>query len=158
MESKATNLAELESELKYNYLTWYEKSYTTWLRLYISLQILSILTSFLAVLFAAFIGKDSFDSWAKPLLVILPLLSGLAGAVLTQGNFMPMIRLRDEGRIDIMQLIFDVQKSNSLDLSEENRRNAVIEIRGKLIALERRQSAAATGLWKEDFVAGFKSG
>lgn len=158
MGTNAVGLVELESDLRDNYLAWYKNSQRKWLCWYMGLQILAILASFLTAVIAAFMNGNDASTGMKAWIVILPLISGLAGAVLTQGNFMAMIRLRDAGRIDILQLMFEVQKYLSMDITEQYSRIVAADIRNKLIDIERRQSAQATGFWKEDFVANVKNG
>src|SRR5262249_32926449 len=108
-QGQKNQVDELLKQLETEYLSWYEKSHRRWLVGYVVLQIVTLLLGFASAVIAAFVDAEAFKSWAKATLTALPLVTTLCTAVLTQAKFSEMFRIREEGRLAILELILEGQ-------------------------------------------------
>lgn len=145
----------LMQELEKDYLKWYEKAFSTWIFGYKLLQISSLFLGFATAVVSAFISVESFEIWGKPTLTILPLLSTFFGALLTQGKFRDMLQIREEGRISILELIYEGREGLMKAESDQDIVQLYRKLYSKLITIERTQLLRATKLFENEFVANF---
>ncbi len=145
------------SELENDYLKWYEKAQFKWLSGYVVLQVSALFLGFIATVIAALIDQEGFGHW-RIALILLPLISSLIGAILTQAKFSDMLRLREEGRIAILDLIYEANEGiqRTRQGSDEAKFALFAELRKKLMDIERSQYARSSGLWTKDFTVKFE--
>jgi len=131
----ATELERLYKRVNVQ-IGWYRRDRNINRTFYYGFLILSIVCAFSASTIAAL--GDSNDKWVKSALVILPLVATFCASLIQQFNWHAVYELREQGRIDTLELLFLVQRSrprtaDALAKLEET-------VYGKLIELSRRQA------------------
>ena len=151
MTSQHQALDAFASEVKNEYVTWYQRHETLCRVMYLSLQMLVFLISITSAIVAALSDGEQFASWGKFVLVALPLATTVATTLLTQVHIYDMWKLREHGRIEVQRIVFESgQRSAGATADEAGRIHA--ELIERLMKIESAQSASFFGFFKSDFV------
>src|SRR5262245_16004443 len=126
-------------------ISWYKRS-RNWNRsMYYGFLILSLACSFAASTIAA-VGNAN-ESVTKSALVTLPLLAAFCAYLLRQFNWRDVYQLREQGRIDALELLFLVRQLRSESAEDVARLEAAVY--AKLIDLSRKQAGGFFSFTKD---------
>ena len=144
-------LEAFTSEVKNEYVTWYQRHETICRVVYLSLQLLVFLISIASAIVAALSDPEQFASWGKFVLVALPLATTVCTTLLTQAHVYDMWKLREQGRIEVQRIVFESAQLAAGATSDAARKihHEMIE---RLMKIESVQSASFFGFFKSDFV------
>lgn len=94
-------------ELQDLYYPWYDRKQRSYKRQWQILQTLTVLSGFATSILAALLHDRSFSgpTWARALLVLLPLVGSLASTLLMQARLLELMALREKGRQTIQYLV-----------------------------------------------------
>ena len=139
------------SEVKNEYVTWYQRHETICRVSYLLLQLFIFLISIATAIVAALSDASQFASWGKFVLVALPLATTIATTVLSQAHVYDMWKLREQGRIEVQRIVFE-SSQRSAGASPEEAGKIHAELIERLMSVESAQSSSFFGFFKSDFV------
>ncbi len=135
-------LTRFVSELKSEYLTWYERSVGRCKFWYATLQLVSLLaslvTSVLAALNTAVTTSD--EKALKYALVVLPILGSFAATCFLQFHTPERLQLREEGRIAFQDLELEGRRLLAAASNDTDCLKALEQLQTRASELERHQS------------------
>jgi hypothetical protein len=122
---------------------WYQKAKNTNRNLYYAFQILSLLCGFAASTLAA---VD--PSWGRTGLILLPILASILASLIHQFSWRELYELREQGRIDMEELLLETKHSRPTNLDGMTALEA--DVHRRLIEVSRRQASGFFTFVKDD--------
>lgn len=109
-------------------------------------SVAGVVISVSAAITAELIDGRQFDVWGKPALTILPLIGTGVAAVAHLCKFREKEALREEGRIEVEDIIANAKSLAASAKDEEGFRGAYHDVRQRAYVLERKQHALDVAL------------
>lgn len=132
-------LCELIAQLEKKERTFYERTarfnYWAW---HIIVGV-SLLSSVVSALTAALIDSKGFEAYGKILLVVVPIVGAGATGLLHLYKFREKEALREEGRIEVNDIIENAKSCLALAKNEEDFQKAFHSVRERFFKLEQSQ-------------------
>ena len=145
-------------ELDEEYVSWYINSVKRVSFMYGSLQLISLLAGFGTSILIALLGGSPLTFGTKTVLVCLPALGSLAATVLIQFRVYDLMRLREEGRIKVENLVAVGKRTFAASKNEQEFISLHQQLQESIHEIESDQSIRFFGLTKPDFVSKFPNG
>ena len=138
--------------VKKDFEPWYDRHAKGCYRYYLALQFGALISSLTAAIFAALSTGQTFDAWAKYVIVILPVVGALFSSLLSQLRLYDLWKLREQGRIQVQALSFEAQRRLATADSEQECSRIHEELERRLNEIEAAQSVTFFQLYKADTV------
>ena len=117
---------------------WFRQHKNRFRVLYFGLLGLASACSLAASLIAAL--NLMSEPWGRPALIVLPLIATLSASLIQQFNLRELYQLREQGRIDAMELVYLVERSRPKTFEELSKLEETVYSR--LTEIARGQSAS----------------
>ena len=139
MSTHSEVIAELIEKLESDVLTYYEGASESAYRAWTITAGIAFLSSVASALTAALISDASFGTYGKSLLVVIPVIGAAATGLLHLYKFREKEALREEGRIEVEDIILNAKSLLSSCTSENDAKVAFQQIRERYRQLELNQ-------------------
>jgi hypothetical protein len=149
-------LAGFVESLHSDYEVWYAKSVRRVNRWYWILQMAVLLSGFLTSVVAAVVEQQTFASWGKWVLVVMPAVGSLAAACLLQFRTYELWRLREQGRVAFQDLAITGQRLFPAAKTDEERSAIHADLQKKATEIEQTQNDSYFGLFRADFISKYE--
>lgn len=151
-----SNVEEIESprgllrwyvrRLELKDLPWYKNASTNQYNFWHALWLISLIASLATATIAALMEKDYFGGNVKVFLVVLPLVGAAANALLSQFRFRELEDLRERGRIEMEDIVFNAKRQLAAAPDDEACIQAYEQVRKRVYELDIAQHRSFTEL------------
>ena len=156
MSTPREALAAFSNVVQAKFEPWYDLHSRRCYQWYLGLQLLMFVASIATAVFAALSNGKNFDSWAKYVIVLLPLVGATATTILSQFRLYDLWKLREEGRIQIQAIVLEADRRAASATSETECAQIHKELADRVNKIEQDQSVSFFSLYKSDMVLSMK--
>jgi hypothetical protein len=151
-EGHRSLLQELIARLETQERTFYERSsMRNWYLWHIAATLV-ILTSVFSTIVAGVIDDAGFKAYGKEVLIVLSVIGTLASSFLHLFQVREKEALREEGRIQIEDIIFNARSLLTSAKTDEECKSAFHQVRARFVALELAQHHRDVALRSDDLL------
>lgn len=149
MDTKILTLADnpkkaLETflqELRSNYYDWYAASVKRHYRIWLPIQVVSLLSGFATAILAAITDKQTFETygWLHWILILLPAIGAGASTIAVQARLQNRHQLRENGRLGIQALLNEGRAKYAAATTDKEYTDLYLDLGTRVNAIEQQQ-------------------
>lgn len=130
---------ELRARIREHY-HWYERAKSLSRNLFYIFQVLSLVCGFAAAALASIDFDEPRPPWAKPALILLPLLASTLASIIHQFSWRELYELREQGRIELKEMLLESKHSRPETIATMTALEKTMHER--MVAVSRQQAAS----------------